>query len=232
MKILVIGGIEKAMELKEKLGEENDFTFLNNPLKQLKEVEGLENFDIIFDLDFDSNPASLEFYATLEGMPVIVSAVKQQLIRLVHNYKKEIHCYFIGMNCLKTFINREKTECTLLHEFDQNILSSIESKLNINFTVVADRVGMVTPRIVLMIINEACFVVQEGTASMEDIDLGMKLGTNYPMGPFEWADKIGIDDVFETLAAIYEDTKDERYRISPMLKRHYLSKQPFFKSKA
>jgi len=46
----------------------------------------------------------------------------------------------------------------------------------------------------------------------------MKLGSQLSVGPFEWCDKIGISDVFETLTALYEDTKDERYKICPLLK--------------
>ena len=50
-----------------------------------------------------------------------------------------------------------------------------------------------------MIINEAYYTVQEGTASREDIDLGMKLGTNYPMGPFEWSQAWGLNNIYELL---------------------------------
>jgi 3-hydroxybutyryl-CoA dehydrogenase len=56
---------------------------------------------------------------------------------------------------------------------------------------------------------------------MEDIDKGMRLGTNYPNGPFEWCDRIGIRDVYETLEAIWCDTHDERYKICPLLKTRY-----------
>jgi 3-hydroxybutyryl-CoA dehydrogenase len=73
-----------------------------------------------------------------------------------------------------------------------------------------------------MIINEAYYTVQEGTACRTDIDLGMKLGTAYPKGPFEWSEEIGIDHVYETLEALYQDTKDERYKICPLLKTEYL----------
>ena len=86
---------------------------------------------------------------------------------------------------------------------------------------------MVTPRIIFMIINEACYTVQEGTATMDDIDRAMKLGTNYPYGPFEWADLIGVNDIYETLASIYEDTKDERYKICSLLKSKYLRNEHF-----
>jgi 3-hydroxybutyryl-CoA dehydrogenase len=81
---------------------------------------------------------------------------------------------------------------------------------------------MVSPRVVCMIINEAFYTNAEGTASEKDIDLAMKLGTNYPLGPFEWAEKIGIENVYEVLEAVYEDTGDERYKINPQLKKKYL----------
>lgn len=83
---------------------------------------------------------------------------------------------------------------------------------------VASRIGLVTPRVIVMIINEAYFTVQEGTATKEDIDVGMKLGTNYPKGPFEWANLIGLKNIYKTLDALYEDTKEGRYKICPLLK--------------
>jgi 3-hydroxybutyryl-CoA dehydrogenase len=73
-----------------------------------------------------------------------------------------------------------------------------------------------------MIINEAYYTVQEETATRDDIDRAMKLGTNYPFGPFEWCQRIGINHVYEVLEAVYEDTRDERYKICPLLKKEYL----------
>jgi 3-hydroxybutyryl-CoA dehydrogenase len=66
--------------------------------------------------------------------------------------------------------------------------------------------------------------VQEGTATRDDIDMAMKSGTNYPYGPFEWSRRIGIRHVYELLEAVYEDTKDERYKICALLKKEYLSR--------
>ena len=68
-----------------------------------------------------------------------------------------------------------------------------------------------------MIINEAYFAIQENIASRGDIDLAMKLGTNYPFGPFEWCEKIGIKNVYDLLNAVYESTKDERYKVCELL---------------
>lgn len=84
--------------------------------------------------------------------------------------------------------------------------------------VVQDRVGMVLPRILCQMINEATFAVQEDVATPQDIDTAMKLGTNYPFGPIEWANKIGFQYVYSVLNAIENDLHEERYRASPLLK--------------
>jgi 3-hydroxybutyryl-CoA dehydrogenase len=107
----------------------------------------------------------------------------------------------------------------------QSDLSSLEKvckELSTEFVVVEDRVGMATPRVICMIINEAYFTVQEGTATREDIDVAMKLGTNYPYGPFEWCEKIDIRNVYQLLQSVYQETKDERYKICSLLKEESL----------
>ena len=86
---------------------------------------------------------------------------------------------------------------------------------------VQSRVGFITPRVLCMIINEAYYTVQEGTANKEDINTAMKLGTNYPKGPFEFLELFGIDLVYEQLLALYNDTQDERYKICSLLKQEY-----------
>lgn len=83
--------------------------------------------------------------------------------------------------------------------------------------VVQDRVGMVLPRIVCQLVNEATFAVQEEVASPQDIDIAMKLGTNYPYGPIEWGNRIGFQHVYHVLRALQADLQEDRYRISPLL---------------
>ena len=89
--------------------------------------------------------------------------------------------------------------------------------------LVQDRVGMVFPRIVCQIINEAAFALQEEIATPQDIDLAMKLGANYPLGPIEWADKLGMQQVHAVLSALHRDLGEGRYRISPLLRQMALS---------
>lgn len=74
-------------------------------------------------------------------------------------------------------------------------------------------------RILVQLINEAADSLLFGIATKEDIDLAMTLGVNYPKGLFKWADEFGIDNVISQLQALYDEYGEDRYRISPMLKR-------------
>jgi 3-hydroxyacyl-CoA dehydrogenase len=74
-------------------------------------------------------------------------------------------------------------------------------------------------RILSMIINEAAFAVGEGVAAVADVDLAMKLGTNYPQGPLQWADRIGLDLVVSVLQHLWQTVGEERYRVAPLMRR-------------
>ncbi len=127
----------------------------------------------------------------------------------------------IGAGFYDTFSKSKLPEIAPSKITDDKIVQNAESFLklaDINFAKVPDRVGLVFPRILSMIINEASQVYSEGVATKEDIDTAMKLGTNYPFGPLEWADKLGIDLVYEILSALQRDFGEDRYRPHPVLK--------------
>ncbi|QIH08653.1 MULTISPECIES: 3-hydroxybutyryl-CoA dehydrogenase [unclassified Pseudomonas] len=81
-----------------------------------------------------------------------------------------------------------------------------------------NRPGFVVNRILVPMINEAILVFQEGLASAEDIDAGMRLGCNQPIGPLALADLIGLDTLLAILEAFYEGFNDSKYRPAPLLK--------------
>jgi 3-hydroxybutyryl-CoA dehydrogenase len=224
MKILLRGEKIVTNELKQKLTAAEVTEIQDSDYPKID----LSAFDMIFDLSIDENSNALKYYAPLKNIPVFVGAVKTQLAAAANLYGREILCTLIGINDLPTFVNRSLAEVSLLNKTDEPTLHQIMLNLGWEYKLVQDRVGMVTPRIIMMIINEACYTLQEGTASMQDIDTSMKLGTNYPFGPFEWADRIGIKHVYETLKAVYDDTHDERYKICPMLKTIYLKNGSFY----
>ncbi|MBX7204066.1 MAG: 3-hydroxyacyl-CoA dehydrogenase [Bacteroidia bacterium] len=214
MNILATGETSRIEELKLKISSDHILT-----VKPRNEISGdkLADFDIIFDLNFDDNP-DWKLYSAFKGKALFLNSVKIQLAAFpVHPYT-----VVIGLNALPTFLNRPLAEVSLQDKEKQKQLAAVMKELNWNYRLVEDRAGMVTPRLVFMIVNEAFYTVQEGTATKEDIDMGMKLGTNYPMGPFEWCKKAGIKNVYETLDAVYLDTRDERYKICPLLKTEYL----------
>ena len=77
--------------------------------------------------------------------------------------------------------------------------------------------GFVVNRILVPMINEAFFVLAEGLATPEDIDAGMKLGCNHPIGPLALCDLIGLDVELAVMQVLYEGTKDPKYRPAPLL---------------
>ncbi|MEZ4946665.1 MAG: 3-hydroxyacyl-CoA dehydrogenase family protein [Cyclobacteriaceae bacterium] len=219
MNILVIGDVQRAEECKAKFGETHAYQQASGH----QQAESLfSKNDIVFDFIIDESPEQMEVYRDHPGIIAFLNTTKISLLELVTAFAGSTQCSLFGFNGLPTFLNREVLEVALLNDKKPEILEEVCNKLQTKYLVIDDRVGMVTPRVICMIINEAYFTFQEGTATKEDIDMGMKLGTNYPFGPFEWCDRIGIKHVYELLDAVYEDTKDERYKICPLMKKDYL----------
>lgn len=217
MNIAALGSPQQLEELN------SIFSLAGCPYTVLENTKNISttSFDLIFDLNFDSQPDSIKDYVGIHSKCILcLSAVKIQLHQAI---PKSLQAQVIGINALPGFLNRPILEaCTLSQTIDKDIFKTLGWQ-SINF--VESRIGMVSARIICMIINEAYFTLQEGTANRADIDKGMKLGTAYPHGPFEWCDKIGIINVYEILNAMALDTHDERYKICSLLKTEYYKSQ-------
>lgn len=107
-----------------------------------------------------------------------------------------------------------QTEPSYLEQASQQI-----GRIGKETEIVQDQVGLVFPRILSMIINEAAFALMEGVASAGDIDNAMRKGTNYPLGPLAWADEVGIDDVYAVLSGLQRELGEERYRPAPLIRK-------------
>ncbi|RYG41719.1 MAG: hypothetical protein EOO01_24540 [Chitinophagaceae bacterium] len=86
---------------------------------------------------------------------------------------------------------------------------------------VPDISGFITARVVATIINEAFFALEEDISTEEEIDTAMKLGTNYPFGPFEWGEKIGLAGVYSLLAGLAK--RESRYQPCKLLEKKALA---------
>ena len=91
--------------------------------------------------------------------------------------------------------------------------------------------GIISTRLVVPMINEACEILMEGVGKMEDIDLTMKVGFGLPLGPFEMADKIGLDKLLRWCENLYDEFGDIKYKDSPLLKKHEQNFNPRYCSK-
>ena len=81
--------------------------------------------------------------------------------------------------------------------------------------------AFIADKIIAMIINEAFFAFGDNVSSKDEIDVAMKLGTNYPYGPFEWAQKIGLDNIYNLLKKLNENSN--RYAIAPAIENELIN---------
>lgn len=218
MKILIIGEEDSLRETREKYGENHHYVLVREHREAHK---FLDNVDVVFDFVIEDEPHAFDIYDQ-KNLKVFLNTVKISLHELQAGVSEKVKATIFGFNGLPSFVNTPVLEVSLLRPESEPTLKKICEQLKTDYQMVDDRVGLVTPRIICMIINEAYYTAHEGTATREDIDLAMKLGTNYPFGPFEWCMRIGIRNVYEVLETVFEDTRDERYKICPILKREYL----------
>jgi len=98
---------------------------------------------------------------------------------------------------------------------NEAIVKEVMSALGWQYQLTADEPGFIAARIIAMIINEAYFALADKVSTKEEIDVAMKLGTNYPFGPFEWCNKIGLPEVYLLLKTL--SLTDSRYMPSEKL---------------
>ena len=173
-------------------------------IKNLSEISNYGSADAFFLLKEGINK---EDHKDLGGKPVFINST-------IHTLKElELPENFSRINGWPTFLNRKIWEIATRKE---DAVKDIFKKLEWKYITVADKPGLVSARIISMIINEAYFALGEDVSSKDEIDLAMKLGTNYPYGPFEWCKKIGLKKVYSLLEKL-SDT-DSCYSIAPAMK--------------
>jgi 3-hydroxybutyryl-CoA dehydrogenase len=123
------------------------------------------------------------------------------------------------MNPVPVMKGVEVIRSLLTSEETLNVSLDFLKSLGKETVVVKDVPGFVANRIIVLVENEGAKLLEEGLANIEDIDKITRLSFNWPMGPFELADLIGIDVLVDLLEGIYQQTGWERYKPAPLLKR-------------
>ena len=175
-------------------------------VRRAEEANAYPDADLYIDLDFVNEPGRVDALRRLLPGVVLVNAVVPTL--------EEIGYPFVRINGWPGFLERNIHEVVVPKEVAV-LLAGIYEKLGREYRLVPDTPGMISGRILATIINEAYYTWEEDVSTREEIDIAMKLGTNYPLGPFEWGQRIGLEKVAGLLTVLSGD--NSRYTPSNSL---------------
>jgi 3-hydroxybutyryl-CoA dehydrogenase len=173
----------------------------------IESLPGIGSVEACIDLQFDNSRERIDQLGKLNTSLQIVNSV----MRLPEGPARN----FVRINGWKTFLNRQIVEATgpdSLKSKAEDLFMLLNKRLH----WVENITGFISLRVISAIINEAYFALEEKVSSKADIDIAMKLGTNYPFGPFEWSKMIGINNVYQLLNDL--SASEERYTPSSLLK--------------
>lgn len=172
-----------------------------------KELSSYTEPDAVIDLLFEHNGYDSSHLTGFLKKPVFVNSMIKTIA--------EIDLPVIRINAWPGFLKRNIAEVCCNDEVNKNETEQILSLLNRKVEWVPDIKGFISARVVSMIINEAYFALQENVSTKEEIDIAMKLGTNYPYGPFEWSKKIGLKNITALLTEL--SLTEKRYQPASLL---------------
>jgi 3-hydroxybutyryl-CoA dehydrogenase len=186
---------------------------------------GAKDADYIIEAVFERAEVKLPIFAQLEevcpketilasntsGIPVsLLASATRRADRVIGTHFMNPVPLMKGVEIVRTLLTSEET---------LRVSLDFVKSLGKETVVVKDSPGFVTNRIITLVMNEAARLLEESLASIEDIDKIEKSSHNWPMGPFELADMVGIDVLVDLLEGIYQQTGWERYKPAPILKR-------------
>jgi len=215
--------LSKSVE-KGKIKEEEKNKILSR-IKGTTKLEDVKNVDLVIEAIFENIQVKKDLFKELDGIckkdTIFASNTSTiPITDLASATSRENQ--FIGMHFMNPVPLMKLVEVIRgLKTSDEttDLIKEIAEKMGKIPVEVNDSPGFVSNRLLMPMINEAIFCLQEGVGTPENIDAVMKLGMNHPMGPLELADLIGLDVVLNIMNVLYEGFNDSKYRPCPLLKK-------------
>jgi 3-hydroxybutyryl-CoA dehydrogenase len=192
-------------------------------ISTVSDIGGLADCDIVIEAVTEDESLKLELFKQLDRLvkkeAILASNTSSIPITRIASATarpdKVIGMHFMNPVPVMTLVELIRGHATSEETFAE--VSSLAAALGKETAVAQDYPGFIVNRILIPMLNEAIFALYDSTASAEDIDKGMRLGTNQPMGPLALADFIGLDTVLAIANVLYEGFKDPKYRPCPLL---------------
>lgn len=192
MRLIVLASEAQKQALLPSIQEGADVVWLHD-LDRLSEYK---DGDVLMDLLFTQNTQHIEAWKAT-GKIIIVHSVAGTL--------QDLNIQATRINAWPGFLEAEWIEAATNDE-RREVVEQAFVLLGKKVQWLPDEPGFVSARVISMIISEAYLTLEEGVSTKEEINTAMKLGTNYPLGPFEWAAKIGLAEVVALLKKRGEDS--------------------------
>ena len=218
--------IEKSLDRlvsKEKISESEKAAALSR-IKTSTDYAALQSAQLVIEAATESEALKIKILQQLDGMlaPEVIVATNTssisitKLAAVTHRADRFIGMHFfnpVPMMALVEIIRGLQTS-----DEAHDAVKSLAEALGKTPITVKNAPGFVVNRILVPMINEAFFVLAEGLATPDDIDAGMKLGCNHPIGPLALADMIGLDVCLAVMDVYFAEFNDSKYRPCPLLK--------------
>ena len=211
---------------KQKITEEKRKEIFSK-ITTISKLADLSNADCVIEAIVEQFEAKKALFSELDSIckksALFASNTSSiSITKLAHTTKRPEQ--FIGMHFMNPVPVMELVEVIRgLQTSDTTYETTLELAKTIEKTTVTahkDYPGFLVNRILIPMLNEAIFVLMEGIATPEEIDLAMKLGTNHPMGPLELADFVGLDTCLSISQILHRELGDDKYRPCPLLTKY------------